>query len=480
MTQVDTRSWQQFQQRLRRCGQRRLVLLEGDRDRALAWLRQRLPALTAGTALWIGPGEDAPHPELTPVAANQARRWLGREIDLLVWDGWSGNPPDSLAALSGTLSAGGLWFWLMPPLAKWSTFADPDYPRTGLDTGTEHPFARRLASCLQADSSVIRVDVERLASVRLPQPTLPARPFHPGASAEQNQLVEDLVATGLGRRRRPLVVTADRGRGKSAALGIAAIRLLRQGRRQIVVTAPSSAAVSTLFSHARKEAGSELAPGSAEYTLRLHGGQCLRFLALDELLQARPEAELVLVDEAAAIPASQLKQILLGWPRCVFASTIHGYEGTGRGFAIRFRSVLDQHAPQWRAVTLSQPIRWAADDPLEALTARLFLLDASAPEADAAPAAVQVARWHPATASDRELTEAFGLLVDAHYRSTPGDLRQWLDDTAAVTWRATCNGVLVGVLWASLEGGLSPELAEQVMAGKRRLRGHLLPQSLAS
>ena len=36
------------------------------------------------------------------------------------------------------------------------------------------------------------------------------------------------------------------------------------------------------------------------------------------------------------------------------------------------------------------------------------------------------------------------------------------------------------MLWATVEGGLDSELAEQVMLGKRRLRGHLLPQSLAT
>ncbi|MDC0663001.1 tRNA(Met) cytidine acetyltransferase TmcA [Marinobacter sp. SS21] len=479
---ADTHAWQQLQQRLGLSGQRRLVLLEGEREQGLAWLAATLPALNVDTALWVGPAADNPASHLIPLAATAARQWLGREIELLVWDGWSGNPPDSLAALSGTLSAGGLWFWLVPPLSQWAGFDDPDYRRTGLADNRQHPFARRLADCLRTDHSVIRLDLAQSRHRVLPQLPVPAQPFLPGVSTEQQRLIDAIVTTGLGRRRRPLVMTADRGRGKSAALGLAAIQLLRQGRRQLIVTAPSAAAVATLFHHARAEAGAELVPDHDPHSVRLAQGQSLRFLPLDELLQQRPEAELVLVDEAAAIPAQQLKEILLGWPRCVFASTIHGYEGTGRGFSIRFRDVLDRHTPQWRAETVSQPIRWAADDPLEALTARLFLLDASAPEPapDTDPGAIQIARWQPATASDQELTEAFGLLVDAHYRTTPGDLRQWLDDAGAVTWRASCNGVVVGVLWASREGGLAPDLAEQVMQGKRRLRGHLLPQSLAS
>ncbi|WP_254774486.1 GNAT family N-acetyltransferase [Marinobacter sp. AC-23] len=70
--------------------------------------------------------------------------------------------------------------------------------------------------------------------------------------------------------------------------------------------------------------------------------------------------------------------------------------------------------------------------------------------------------------------------MDAHYRTTPADLRQWLDDPAARSWRAMIGGKTVGVLWGAVEGGLSEELATQVASGRRRVRGHLLPQSLAS
>src|SRR5690554_8151934 len=79
-----------------------------------------------------------------PISA-QYKRWLGRETGVLVWDGWQGNPPDGFAGLAGTLRAGGLLFWLMPPLAEWPGFEDPDYSRTGLDGAGEHRFLARLA-----------------------------------------------------------------------------------------------------------------------------------------------------------------------------------------------------------------------------------------------------------------------------------------------------------------------------------------------
>jgi tRNA(Met) cytidine acetyltransferase len=339
-----------------------------------------------------------------------------------------------------------------------------------------------MADLLADDDAVIRVSPDRPES-RAPVPPLPEQRFRIAATRDQEQLVQRLVRFGLGRRRRPLVVTADRGRGKSAAMGMAAAELLRQGRQDIVVTAPSEQNVETLFRHACETLGDQLAEASPGILSSRAGGR-LRFMPVRELLTLRPEAEVVLVDEAAAIPAPLLKSVLLGWPRVAFATTVHGYEGAGRGFAIRFRQVLDQSTPQWQSVTLSEPVRWTLNDPLEALITRLFLLAADGGrlpgKTEYSAGELVIEPWEPAEASDGALSRAFGLLVDAHYRTSPADLRQWLDDPAARSWRARIGDQTVGVLWCALEGGLPAELAEQVSLGTRRIRGHLLPQSLAS
>lgn len=479
MSSLQYQSWQFLADQLGQLGHRRLVLVEGDREWALAWLRDVLPKSGLQPGVWTGPKEESPAEGLVFVAPGKARSWLGRELGVVVWDGWKGNPPDGIAALAGTLKAGGLLFWLMPPLAQWAQFEDPDYRRTGLDGVDEHPFAARLARILNEAPGVIRVSPGQEGGPGLPGPAS-GPSFEPGETAEQKALVAELVRFGLGRRRRPLVVTADRGRGKSAALGLAAAELLLAGRQQVVVTAPSPESVQALFRHAAQRLGDQLeAQGEAE--LCTQGGHWLQFLPVQQLLEERPQAEVVMVDEAAAIPAHWLREVLLGWPRVAFASTVHGYEGAGRGFAIRFRAVLDRETPHWRQVTLKQPIRWADGDPLEALIFRLYLLAAEGPSLDGvALGDVVIEPWSPAEATEAELSEAFGLLVDAHYRTTPADLRQWLDDPAAQSWRAVSRGKAVGVLWASAEGGLPDELAVKVSRGERRVRGHMLAQSLAT
>lgn len=232
---------------------------------------------------------DRPDSALTPIASKQIRQWLGRETSVVVWDGWHGNPPDAFAALSGTLKAGGLLFWLMPPLDEWSNFPDPDYARTGLDDLPEHPFAARMADLLAADSEVTRVKPGQSASVALPVLAEPDQPFSVQTTDDQRDLIDRLVRFGLGRRRRPVVVTADRGRGKSAALGMAAAELLRQGRRQILVTAPSRDNVATLFRHAQHSLGDDILTVTAS-TLETRAGGGVRFLAARDLLAEKPEA----------------------------------------------------------------------------------------------------------------------------------------------------------------------------------------------
>lgn len=467
-------------QRLAHLGHRRLVLVEGEPEWGRAWVAARLAAFEAAVVLWVGDADDAARAGVRGIASKEYKRWLGQETGVLVWDGWRGNPPDGLAALAGTLKAGGLLFWLMPPLEDWSGFVDADYSRTGLERASEHPFAARLARVLAADAEVIRIRPGAEALPALPVTGAEAAPFEPITTDEQSQLVTRLVRFGLGRRRRPLVVTADRGRGKSAALGMAAAELLMAGREQVLVTAPSAENLLSFFRHAAERLGDRLANQSGT-ALVLADGRSIRFLPVQDLLLHKPEAEVVMVDEAAGIPAHWLRDILLGWPRVAFASTVHGYEGTGRGFSIRFRQVLDRETPHWQSVSLRQPVRWTGGDPLERLVSDLFLLSAESPDgAKPSPEDVVIEPWHPASASEKELSEAFGLLVDAHYRTTPADLRQWLDDPGAQSWRAMCDGVTVGVLWASVEGGMNPELADHVAKGLRRPRGHMLAQSLAS
>ena len=61
-----------------------------------------------------------------------------------------------------------------------------------------------------------------------------------------------------------------------------------------------------------------------------------RFMAPDALLSSSETADWLIVDEAAAIPAPLLHQLVARFPRTLLTTTVQGYEGTGRGFLLKF------------------------------------------------------------------------------------------------------------------------------------------------
>ncbi|WP_431025048.1 tRNA(Met) cytidine acetyltransferase TmcA [Halomonas sp. H5] len=471
---------------------RGLVWLAGDAEACRARACGLWNAAAWARPLWIAnhvPVELVEH-GLPP---GKARTRLGGEHDLVVIDAQGegeGFDPEAFGALAGTLRAGGLLVLLTPE--DWGARPDDDYRRLA-----EHPYrVEQLSARYLARLARLLADAPEVLDWRPGTPPEPpllgeAAPSAPSPDADcltrdQAEAVARLVKL---RRRRPLVLTADRGRGKSAALGIACARWLAAGEPRIVLTAPRPAALEALF-----ERLAALCPEGRRQgnDFRLEAsGQAVCFLAPDALMAALDAGEidanggLLLVDEAAAIPVPLLGRWLRHFPRLVFATTVHGYEGSGRGFALRFREHLERQAPQWQGLRLITPVRWAPGDPLEALTDRLLLLDAEPADPPAALPPVSTLghrRYRRAklAADEPRLRTLFGLLVQAHYRTQPSDLRQLLDGPGIHIGGVEANGAPLGVTLCVEEGGFSAELAERVARGERRPRGHLLAQSLAA
>nr|WP_289095019.1 GNAT family N-acetyltransferase [uncultured Halomonas sp.] len=481
-----------YARRLKRRGWRGLVWLNGAPEQARQQALALWQALDWSAPLWIGDGQQAPVAPSLP--SRKARTRLGAEHQLVILDasGHQGLDPDALGALAGTVSAGGLLVLVTP--ATWGSQPDPDYARFAdypwqWEALSAHYLAR-LACQLGESNAVIHWPVGGAL-------WLPALSKRQAAAAQwddadcltldQASAVSALVKL---KRRRPLVVTADRGRGKSAALGIACARLLQQsGDVELLLTAPRLSAVESVFSRVAALCPEAQHHGPAEVSLP--NGSRLRFLPPDVLTEQIEQGTLggsgsmLLVDEAAAIPASLLARWLAAFPRIAFATTVHGYEGSGRGFALRFRDILDRQAPQWRELTLQAPIRWSAGDPLEAVIQHLLLLDAPLPKVEPH----QGERLPSMVISQAQLAERgalleqmFGLLVQSHYRTTPSDLRQLLDGPGT-SLRMVLGSDGAGpqaVLVTREEGGFDAALAEQVARGERRPQGHLLAQSLAA
>ncbi|WP_413737643.1 tRNA(Met) cytidine acetyltransferase TmcA [Sodalis sp. RH21] len=442
--------------RMELAGVRRLLVLSGEP----AWCRglaDEMRAALSGDWLWVGEGATDRRAGCLPAAIGTL---LGREFKHAVFDAASGLAVDALAALAGTLTAGSWLVLLVPEWTSWPTRADADSLRWSEQPAAAPApvFIDYFRQRLLADPEVVLWRQYQDAALAPLAPRPRWRPPLPGPTAEQRALLAELLGGGPD----VFVLTAPRGRGKSALAGMLAARF----NGECWVTAPGKAAAAVLESHA---------------------GSRARFLAPDALLerclrhsQDHPPADWLLVDEAAAIPQPLLRRLIGYFPRVLLTTTVQGYEGSGRGFLLKFCASLDH----WRHLTLRQPLRWAPNDPLERWLGATLLLDDPPPSDGAGiPASPPVftrfcqERWrtHPL-----ELLEFYQLLTSAHYRTTPLDLRRLMDAPGQHFIAARTAGVLTGALWSVAEGGLPPGLAHDVWAGRRRPPGNLAAQSLAA
>lgn len=340
-------------------------------------------------------------------ADRRLHRQLGGSCSAVVLDGHGGVDLDQLGIAHGLVRDGGSLVLRLPP---------------------------RLAGRAGA----------RLEALLPSAPSGPVREAPPIAhgSAEQAALVASLVAALDGDAH--LVLTAPRGRGKSAAIGLALA-----GRHDAVVVSDDPRQAATLRQFAPH------VPWQAP-----------------DALEPRRWA---VVEEAAALPVPLLRRWVEAHPdsRFVFVTTTHGYEGHGRGFALRLLPWLRQR--EVRELSLSTPIRWGPDDALERWVDRLLVLDA---EPRAVPGTLTAERWSQDRLAGDEagLRQVFGLLVEAHYRTTPRDLQVLLDAPDLHLHVLAGQGV-AGVCQVVGEGALTEAEVAQVDRGER-LRAQALAEWL--
>ncbi|KAG8892792.1 N-acetyltransferase 10, partial [Tulasnella sp. 403] len=147
-----------------------------------------------------------------------------------------------------------------------------------------------------------------------------------------------------------VTLTAARGRGKSAALGLAIAAALAHGYSNIFVTSPSPENLKTLFEfifkgmdalgyeeHLDYDIAQSTNPDFNKAIVRVNifksHRQTIQYIQPQDA-HVLGQAELVIIDEAAAIPLPLVRNLI--GPYLVFmASTISGYEGTGRSLSLK-------------------------------------------------------------------------------------------------------------------------------------------------
>ncbi|ODV97411.1 hypothetical protein PACTADRAFT_49128 [Pachysolen tannophilus NRRL Y-2460] len=339
-----------------------------------------------------------------------------------------------------------------------------------------------------------------------------------------------------------VALTAGRGRGKSAALGISIAGAIAHGYSNIFVTSPSPENLKTLFEfvfkgfdvlgyteHLDYDIIQSTNPAFNKAIVRVdikrEHRQTIQYISPTDS-HVLGQAELVIIDEAAAIPLPVVKKLL--GPYLIFmASTINGYEGTGRSLSLKLiQQLRDQsnaigngdnfsetaivsrdenkkqniepevHGRTLREVVLDEPIRYAPGDPVEKWLNKLLCLDVSLTKNSkfAAKGCPHPSKcnlffvnrdtlfsYHPV--SETFLQKMMALYVASHYKNSPNDLQLMSDAPAHQLYvllppiDENDNRIPdpLCVVQIALEGEISKESLRHSLSRGIRAGGDLIP-----
>ncbi len=343
--------------------------------------------------------------------------------------------------------------------------------------------------------------------------------------------------------RSTVTLTAARGRGKSAALGVAIAAAIAHGYSNIFITSPSPENLKTLFEFVFKGFDALNYLDHVDYTIiqstnpdfnkaivrvnvhRQHR-QTIQYIQPQDAYTLG-QAELVVIDEAAAIPLPLVRKLM--GPYLIFmASTINGYEGTGRSLSLKLiQQLRDQscgrvklngaadaeiadrssgktttngdNAPtrgrSLREITLTEPIRYAQGDSVEKWLNKVLCLDAALPSSKnnargcPHPSKCELLHvnrdtlfsFHPV--SENFLQQMIALYVASHYKNSPNDLQLMSDAPAhqlfvlvpPVQDDSTRLPEPLCVIQIALEGQISKQSLLSSLSRGQRAGGDMIP-----
>jgi len=398
--------------------------------------------------------------------SDQINSLLGSEHQCVLFDARTDFNENLFAAACGTLVAGGLLILRTPDKSEWqhSLFLSR--------------FMRTVESHANGDMEIDTLSPNHLQVISSNNKDQSDHPF-PDWLEEQDKLVTTAVDALLDDETSALVIKADRGRGKSAMLGRVLGQLVATGKfgaEDISLSAHRKSACTVLLSH--------FIESVSDSSQSLSQPIQPQFLPLDESMQK--QHEVLVVEEAGSIPIPVLSKLQKQSRKILFATTVQGYEGAGRGFALRFETYLNQNVPAWVLFEPDVPIRWAPNDPLERFVNEALLLKTELPVIDenatlpsTSNAVVSLVDKNTLFDNEELLQDVFGLLVQAHYQTTPTDLRNMLDQDQLSVFTQHCDGMLTGAVLAAKEGCIDTEFHRGIVTKRRRLPDQILPQLLS-
>ncbi|MEM1998097.1 MAG: GNAT family N-acetyltransferase [Candidatus Bathyarchaeia archaeon] len=440
----------------------------------------------------------------------ESHRALGTTNDILIMDMSAGARPNDIGRLVETVRGGGLVILYNLDLKvdkPWETSIHRNLlyslrPQKSLNKRFEEFFIKKLFETrgvwILNDWKVLKGELLNPPKVIRERPKIPEkvkvlRKLYELSLTEDQAKALQIIEETIGRERQrksALLITSNRGRGKSALLGLSAAMLLYLGARKIIVTAPNSEESQIVFGMIEK--GLEVLNESFVKEIRegMPKIKCRRGSVEFDLPQRalRESADVLMVDEAAGIPVPLLFTFTEKFPKVIFASTVHGYEGAGRGFSLRFLKALQQNKEiNLQKIEIKEPIRYAPNDPVEKWLYDALLLDAEPADIDEIAIKeikpeecryekVDLDSWFKF--DEKRLREFIGIYVLAHYRNRPDDLLI-LGDAPHHSARAVIakSGETIAALHIAEEGDMTSESIDLVLSGNPP-PGNLIPSCI--
>ncbi|PSN31816.1 RNA cytidine acetyltransferase [Blattella germanica] len=301
--------------------------------------------------------------------------------------------------------------------------------------------------------------------------------------------------------RSTVSLTAARGRGKSAALGLAIAGAVAFGYSNIFVTRFDSLEYQEHIDYDLiQSTNPEFNKAIVRVNIFRDHRQTIQYIHPTDAHKLG-QAELVVIDEAAAIPLPYVKSML--GPYLVFlASTINGYEGTGRSLSLKLLQQLrTQAAPMGVSGEKSKNQSAATGRSLgEVSSAELittFLANATSiqPALSGCPPPESCDLYYINRdtlfcfhkASEAFLQRLVALYVASHYKNSPNDLQMMSDAPAHHLYcllgpvdpnQKSLPEVLV-VIQICLEGQVSKTSVADGLSRGKRASGDLIPWTVA-
>ncbi|AFP65232.1 N-acetyltransferase 10 (nucleomorph) [Chroomonas mesostigmatica CCMP1168] len=318
-------------------------------------------------------------------------------------------------------------------------------------------------------------------------------------------------------------LTSNRGRGKSATLGLSVAASIAYGYGNIFITAPDPENLHSFFAFLfiGLEAIGYIENKDFEIIYNPQHScidnvhifcshrQIIKFVFPYELSLYKNQIELLIIDEAAGISSFFLDSII--GPHITFiSSTTSGYEGFGKALMLKMAKkikfdILNHNfefgnaKPRiFREIVLDKPIRYARNDPVEKWIydllclnidqefillngcpnpnfCKLFLVDRNS-----------LFRGH--ILANKFLQKIIGLFSSSHYKNSPDDLQMICDAPShRILVLITPFNLSIGflpdllcVLHICYEGQINQKFAHDCLSKGIKVKGDLIPWVLSN